>query len=109
MDECLTYFRLVVTNPASALPWSEWWAANEEIVQQRFPLVEYVRLKHRRLRGAREILLRAGHLPSDFRPPHPRQSGVCSDCGERVMQDFTEPMGTQAACPKCGLVFGQDE
>jgi hypothetical protein len=105
MDEFIAYFRQAVTDPASAPPWSQWWATNEEAVQQVFPLIEYVRLKHRRLRGAREILLRAGHLPADFRSPSPLQSGTCHDCGERVIDPLAETSEGNATCPKCGVPF----
>lgn len=56
MQECLDYFRKVLADPASAPPWSEWWAANQTLVENTFSLVDYVRLKHRGLVGARQIL-----------------------------------------------------
>lgn len=71
MDECLGYFRKAVSNPASVPPWSEWWAANAELVEHTFPLVDWVRLKHRGLLGAVQILQHRGELPADFRLPDP--------------------------------------
>lgn len=105
MDECLAYFRKAVNDPASVPPWSEWWAANIDLVQQIFPLSEYVRLKHRRLRGAREILQRAGELPKDFRPPHPRTTGSCTECGERTSHHTADSDGGHTNCPTCGFIY----
>jgi hypothetical protein len=104
MDELLAYFRQVVLEPASATPWAQWWEQNIEQVQELFPLADYVRLKHRRVRGAREILLRAGHLPPEFHPPHPAQTGVCTECGERITADASRPEETQLTCPSCGVL-----
>lgn len=67
MDECLVYFRAAVAEPATVPPWAEWWAANSERVSEVFPLLDYVRLKHRGLAGAVQILQRRGELPAD--PP----------------------------------------
>jgi hypothetical protein len=60
MDECLNYFRQAIANPTSVPSWEEWWAANGDLVEQVFPLVDYVRLKHRGLLGARQILEKRG-------------------------------------------------
>ena len=68
MDECLIYFRQAVLNPGSVPPWSEWWSANEPLVETAFSFVDYVRLKHRGLLGARQILQRLGELPADLTP-----------------------------------------
>ncbi len=65
MEECLIYFRLALQEPARVPPWSEWWASNETQVQEVFSFADYVRLKHRRLLGARQILQRLGKLPSE--------------------------------------------
>ncbi|QEL13343.1 hypothetical protein [Limnoglobus roseus] len=100
MDECLAYFRQAVTNPASVPPWSEWWAQNAALVEQVFPLIDYVRLKHRRLLGARQILRNRGELPDDFEPPSGRVTGSCPNCGDRV----SSPNGTHIFCPNCGLI-----
>lgn len=94
MEECLVYFRQAIANPASVPPWSEWWAANIEVVERVFPLVDYVRLKHRRLLGARQILQYMGELPPDYQPPGPLVTGSCGLCGERVSNSDT--------CPTCG-------
>ena len=56
MQECLAYFRLALAEPDRAPPWPEWWAANHDLVENTFSLVDYVRLKHRGLVGARQIL-----------------------------------------------------
>ncbi|MGI8979952.1 MAG: hypothetical protein ACR2FY_12065 [Pirellulaceae bacterium] len=69
MEECLIYFRQAVLYPASVPPWSEWWAANEPVVETAFSFVDYVRLKHRGLLGARQILERRGEIPTDLAPP----------------------------------------
>jgi hypothetical protein len=103
MDECLVYFRKAVTDPATVPPWSEWWAANAELVAQVFSLVDYVRLKHRRLRGARQILQIAGELPEDFCPPSALESGSCAECGERTTR-YPGPGGGIITCPNCGVV-----
>ena len=108
MDECLAYFRKAVNDPASVPPWSEWWAANVDLVQQIFPLMEYVRLKHRRLRGAREILQRAGELPKDFRPPEALKTGSCSECGERTTHHTADSGSGHISCPTCGVICQYD-
>ena len=63
MQECLAYFRLALADPASAPPWAEWWAAHRDLVERTFSLVDYVRLKHRGLIGAEQILRKLGELP----------------------------------------------
>jgi hypothetical protein len=68
MDECMAYFRRAVCDPASVVPWSEWWASNSAVVESVFPLSDFVRLKHRKLLGARQMLQRAGEFPEDFVP-----------------------------------------
>lgn len=84
MDEVLDYFRRAVKSAEPLPPWSEWWNANEEVVASAFSFVDYVRLKHRRLLGARQILQRMGELPEEFVPPDPAISGRCFQCGEGV-------------------------
>lgn len=91
VEACLAYFRQAVQNPASVPPWSAWWAANAEVVERSFALVDFVRLKHRRLRGARQILQNRGELPKDFVPPSLSDTGSCADCGERAA----------VTCPNC--------
>ncbi|MBC7852395.1 MAG: hypothetical protein IAF94_03080 [Pirellulaceae bacterium] len=76
MDECLIYFRQAVHNPASAPPWPEWWAANEPLVETAFSFVDYVRLKHRGLLGARQILQRLGEIPVDTTPSATRDDST---------------------------------
>lgn len=108
MEECLSHFRQAIANPLSVPPWSEWWAAHEELVRQVFPHVEYVRLKHRKLRGAQQILQRAGELPEDYFPPSPLLAGSCGDCGERTTNHSAGPGGGYITCPNCGLVSQYD-
>lgn len=103
MEECLAYFRKAVHEPLSVPPWSEWWAANVATVERIFPLVDYVRLKHRKLRGAREILRYNGELPDDFRPPSPLVTGSCTECGERIPNPGAAEVGS-LTCPTCGAV-----
>lgn len=103
MEECLAYFRQAIANPSSVPPWSEWWAANAGKVEEIFLLFDFVRLKHRRLLGARQILQRLGELPKDYAPPSAALTGSCPECGERIAIDSTiEGMVT---CPNCGKVI----
>lgn len=102
MDECLIYFRLAITDPRNVPPWSEWWAANEPLAQTSFSLVDYVRLKHRRLLGARQILQRLGEIPQDYTPPSHQLTGSCGNCGERVMNQDSSSSEFPLACPNCG-------
>jgi len=103
MEECLAYFRKAVHDPASVPPWSEWWAANADLVERVFPLFDFVRLKHRRLLGARQILQISGELPKDYRPRSPLITGSCAQCGERTPDYSGDPTGS-ITCPTCGLV-----
>ncbi|MFO0796379.1 MAG: hypothetical protein U0804_02820 [Gemmataceae bacterium] len=73
MDECLAYFRQAIADPQGVPPWPEWWAANAEVVEREFPLLDYVRLKHRQLLGARQILQNRGELPADEGGPPTHQ------------------------------------
>ena len=65
MEPHIEYFRLVVADPDCTPSWADWWAANEELVQRTFPLIEYVRLKHRGPEGVRQLLQKYGHIPRD--------------------------------------------
>lgn len=103
MDECLNYFRQAIADPRSVPPWSEWWARNAEVVENNFPLVDFVRLKYRRLLGARQILLYRGELPPNYAPPGPHVTGSCSECGERVA---VPENGGDIRCANCGMQFG---
>lgn len=105
MEECLIYFRQAVNSPGQVQPWSEWWAANEELVGQSFSMVDYVRLKHRKLRGAREILHLKGELPKDFIPASPLVTGSCSECGERTTKSSSDTCGGEVSCPSCGVIL----
>ena len=108
MEECLTYFRQALTDPRSVPPWSEWWAANAGLAERSFPLLEFVRLKHRRLRGARQMLQNAGELPEDYRSPSPLVTGSCGECGERTTTVSGGPGGGHVTCPTCGVVCHYD-
>jgi len=104
IEECLVYFRRAIASPLSVPPWSEWWRENEALVEQVFPLMEYVRLKHRKLLGARQILQRGGELPKDYVPPSPRLTGACGHCGERVANHVVRTPDNSVTCPHCGTV-----
>lgn len=108
MEDCLAYFRRAATDPAGVIPWSEWWAANSEIVEHGFPLMEFVRLKHRRLKGAVEILKRIGELPHDFQPPDALKAGICPNCGDPVKREIAGPGGGSVSCALCGLSITYD-
>ena len=103
MDECLAYFRQAIADPGSVPPWSEWWAANVELVERSFPLLDYVRLKHRKLLGAQQILQHRGELPEDYGPPSALLTGSCGQCGERTTT-FGCEAGGAVTCPTCNVV-----
>ncbi|MBX9622611.1 MAG: hypothetical protein K2X82_02240 [Gemmataceae bacterium] len=63
MDECLTYFRQAIEDPASVPRCDRWYADNEELVRRVFPKVEVARLRHAGLRAAAVILKRHGWRP----------------------------------------------
>lgn len=104
-EACLIYFRQAIAEPLSVPPWSEWWAANEELVSASFPLVDYVRLKHRRLLGAQQILQISGELPPDFSPQSPLISGSCCRCGERFVNDAEAEAAGETKCSSCGIRY----
>jgi hypothetical protein len=60
MDECLAYFRRAIREPEQVPLWAQWWREHEELVAKSFSMVDYVRLKHRGLVGAKQILERLG-------------------------------------------------
>ncbi|MCA9093785.1 MAG: hypothetical protein KDA68_09885 [Planctomycetaceae bacterium] len=105
-EQCLAHFRKAVALPESVPPWTEWWRDNESLVEQAFPLMEYVRLKHRRLLGARQILQANGDLPTDYQPLSAAVTGTCPNCGDRVTRtDAPTPEGKpqhKIQCPNCG-------
>jgi hypothetical protein len=103
VEESLAYFRKAVLEPGSVPPWSEWWGANGGMVERTFPLFDFVRLKHRRLLGARQMLQIRGELPKEFVPPGFRVTGSCGDCGERMAAEAIAQNGT-LTCPNCGRV-----
>lgn len=102
MDECLAYFRLAVTDPLRAPAWSAWWARHAELAARSFSLVDYVRLKHRKLLGARQILQLRGELAKEYAPPSPLLTGSCGHCGERVFPAPGDLTGDTVTCPLCG-------
>ena len=108
MEECLAYFRKAIAHPLSVPPWSEWWAVNGELVERVFPLFDFVRLKHRRLLGAQQILQKNGELPKDYVPPNPALTGSCSQCGERTTKQMDTTGAGQVVCPNCGVVGSDD-
>jgi hypothetical protein len=102
MEECLAYFRAAIYDPRSVPPWAEWWATHAELVEQVFPRHDFVRLKHRRLIGVRQILKNRGELPEDF---HRRaDTGCCGVCGERTIEP-KNPGGGWIICPNCGPIM----
>jgi hypothetical protein len=104
LEQCLDYFRRAVHEPLSVPPWSVWWAENEPVAGRVFAIVDYVRLKHRRLLGARQILQKSGELPADFVPPHFSVTGTCSECGERVDLGERDSAGGSDSCPICAAL-----
>lgn len=65
MEPCLVYFRAALTDPESVPSWADWWAVNEELVMNTFPMFDYVRLKHRHLLGAKQVLQNRGEWPKE--------------------------------------------
>ncbi len=63
VNECLDYFRKALADPAGAPAWDDWWALNRDLVERTFSMVDYVRLKHRGLLGAEQILRKLGEDP----------------------------------------------
>ena len=63
MEDCLNYFRKAVAEPDSVPPWADWWAIHADWVEQTFPMIDFVRLKHRGLLGAEQILHKLGEQP----------------------------------------------
>ena len=104
-EPCLIYFRQLVAEPLSVPPWSVWWLANEELVGQAFSLVDYVRLKHRKLLGAVQILQIAGELPPDYAPQSPLTSGSCCRCGERFVNQPEAAAAGEVRCNACGVKY----
>ena len=104
-EACLIYFRQAIFEPLSVPPWSVWWAENEELAAESFPLMDYVRLKHRRLLGAQQILQIAGELPPDFSPQSPLVSGSCCRCGERFINQAEAEATGEVKCNHCGIRY----
>ena len=66
MQQCLAYFRAAVADPDSVPAWPVWWATHRDLVERTFSMVDYVRLKHRGLLGAKQILQKLGELPDSI-------------------------------------------
>jgi|GEM_PF-4939134 len=66
---CRAYFRQAIANPETVPSWAEWWASNAELVERVFPMIEFVRLKHRGLLGAKQHLQMIGEWPKDLANP----------------------------------------
>ncbi len=109
MPDHLTYFKQAATDPASVPPWSVWWAAHSETVEQLLPLMEFVRLKHRRLKGAIEYLKKIGELPPDFQPPSVLTTGICPTCGDPMNRETAGPASGTLTCPLCELSITYDD
>ena len=60
MVECLEYFRKALAAPDTVPPWADWWAIHADWVEQTFPMIDFVRLKHRGLLGAEQVLHKLG-------------------------------------------------
>lgn len=104
-EACLIYFRQLIAEPLSVPPWSEWWSVNEELVGASFSLVDYVRLKHRKILGAQQILQILGELPPDYAPQSPLVSGSCCRCGERFVNEPAAAEAGETKCSACGIRF----
>lgn len=86
LDECLEYFKAVLSDPRSAEAWPKWWSRNEDLVRSLFSREHYLKLKFRKLDAARQILVDHGlidehelayHYPS-FAETH------CRTCGHEL-------------------------
>ena len=104
MEECLKYFRQLIRDPLSVPPWSEWWRANSALAESAFSRMDFVRLKHRKLRGAIQILQSLGELPEGYCWPGPLLTGSCGCCGDRTTIPSADPGGGYVTCPNCGLI-----
>jgi hypothetical protein len=60
MDEFLAYFRAAIERPESVPPWSKWWPANRNRVEQAFDNADFELLRTGKLNAARMILRRPG-------------------------------------------------
>ncbi len=78
------------------------------MVELAFPLLDYVRLEHRRLLGARQILQHRDERPEDYQPSSPLVTGSCGECGERTAR-IPGPGGGIIDCPVCGVVAQYDD
>lgn len=65
MDECLEYFKSVISDRSSAESWPAWWNRNANLVRARFSRDDYLRLKFCKLEAARRILVDRGLLAED--------------------------------------------
>jgi hypothetical protein len=112
MEECLAYFRRAIEHPGTVPPWAEWWATHEELVRRVFPRPEYLRLKYRKLAGARILVERQGWRPSSESQRDPDRAEFCEVCGERLFRMFPDTpreeviaFGKQAGLDPCRQGF----
>ena len=77
MERCLEYFRVIVFDHLLVPAWNLWWAKNEEIVKRESDSRNQLRLKYRKIEGARDLLVQLGEcvktlrLPGTIRPMKP--------------------------------------
>ncbi len=88
MDECLEYFKAVISDPRNAEAWSEWWSRNEDVVRSLFSRGHYLKLKFRKLDAARQILVDRGLIDGhahehDYRYPSIADTH-CRTCGHEL-------------------------
>jgi hypothetical protein len=86
VNELLAYFRQAIEHPESVQPWNDWWLTNSDKVESAFSREDFLRLKHRKLRGARIILENSGWTPANARSLRPINTGYCDVCGERLFR-----------------------
>ncbi len=113
VDELLAYFRQAIEHPETVQPWNKWWTENASRVESAFPREDFLRLKYRKLQGARTILERSGWTPADESSLQPIQSGFCNVCGERLFSmhsDTTKEeiiqFGIRAGIKQCASGYG---
>lgn len=113
MNELLAYFQRAIEHPETVRPWNDWWIENSAWVQAEFSREDFLRLKYRKLRGARTILERSGWTPTDERRLQPINSGFCNVCGERLfnvvqqttIEEFIQ-FGVRSGDEQCKNGFG---
>ena len=86
MDECLEYFKAVISNPRNAEAWPDWWTRNEDVVRSLFSREHYLKLKFRKLDAARQILVDRGLIDEHELDYHSPNFGDthCRTCGHEL-------------------------